>query len=57
VLIGRPYIYGLAVSGADGVTRVLDILRAEFEIAMALTGRTSVSQLDKTIFFDQPCRK
>jgi 4-hydroxymandelate oxidase len=57
VLIGRPYIYGLAVAGAEGVTRVLEILRAEFEIAMALTGRTSVSQLDKTIFFDQPCRK
>jgi 4-hydroxymandelate oxidase len=57
VLIGRPYIYGLAVSGADGVTRVLDILRAEFEIAMALTGRTAVSQLDQAIFFDQPCRK
>jgi len=57
VLIGRPYVYGLAVSGAEGVTRVLEILRNEFEIAMALTGRTSVSQLDKTILFDQPCRK
>jgi 4-hydroxymandelate oxidase len=57
VLIGRPYIYGLAVSGAEGVTRVLEILRDEFEIAMALTGRTSVSQLDNSIFFDDPCRK
>ena len=38
VLIGRPYIYGLAAAGAVGVAHVLQILRAEFEVAMALTG-------------------
>jgi 4-hydroxymandelate oxidase len=51
VLIGRPYLYGLAVGGADGVARVVNILRREFEMAMALTGRTSVSQIDRTVIW------
>ena len=38
VLIGRPYVYGLAAAGAVGVSHVLHILRAELEAAMALTG-------------------
>ncbi|WP_414663526.1 alpha-hydroxy acid oxidase [Horticoccus sp. 23ND18S-11] len=51
VLIGRPYVYGLAVGGADGVARVVNILRREFEMAMALTGRTSLSQIDSTVLW------
>lgn len=51
VLIGRPYLYGLAVGGADGVARVVTILRREFEMAMALTGRTSVAQIDNTVIW------
>ena len=38
VLIGRPYLYGLSVGGAAGVTRIVEILRAELEMAMGLTG-------------------
>lgn len=38
VLVGRPYIYGLAAAGAVGVAHVLHILRAELEVTMALTG-------------------
>ena len=38
VLVGRPYVFGLAVAGAVGVAHVLQILRAELEVAMALTG-------------------
>lgn len=38
VLLGRPVLYGLAVGGPQGVTRVLDILRNELEMAMALSG-------------------
>ena len=51
VLIGRPYLYGLAVGGADGVARVVNILRREFEMAMALTGRTSLAQIDGTVIW------
>jgi 4-hydroxymandelate oxidase len=51
VLIGRPYLYGLAVGGAGGVTRVVNILKREFEMAMALTGRTKVGQIDASVIW------
>lgn len=38
VLVGRPYVYGLAAAGAVGVSHVIHILRAELELTMALTG-------------------
>ncbi len=52
VLIGRPYLYGLAVAGAEGVARVVDILRRELMMAMALTGRTSIAQIDRSVLWD-----
>jgi 4-hydroxymandelate oxidase len=53
VLIGRPYLYGLGVAGADGVRSVVDILRTEFEAAMALTGRTSIAAIDRSVLWPQ----
>lgn len=52
VFIGRPYIYGLAAGGAQGVERVITILRDEFERAMALTGRRSLAEIDSTVLWD-----
>jgi 4-hydroxymandelate oxidase len=49
VLIGRPYLYGLAVAGADGVAEVVRILRTELEQAMALLGRPKLSDLDRSV--------
>lgn len=43
VLIGRPYIHGLANAGAVGVAHVLRLLRDELEIAMALSGCAQLS--------------
>lgn len=51
VLIGRPYLFGLSAAGADGVARVVNILRHEFEIAMALTGRTSIAKIDRSVLW------
>ena len=51
VLIGRPYLYGLAVGGADGVAHVVNILRREFEAAMALSGRTSIAAIDRSVLW------
>jgi L-lactate dehydrogenase (cytochrome) len=42
VLIGRAYVYGLGAAGEAGVSRAIDILRTELDVAMALTGTTSV---------------
>jgi 4-hydroxymandelate oxidase len=48
-LIGRPYLWGLACDGEAGVARVLTLLRAELERAMALTGRPTLRDLDRSL--------
>lgn len=45
VLTARPLIWGLAVAGEAGVADVLEILRSEFELAMALCGCRTVSEI------------
>jgi isopentenyl diphosphate isomerase/L-lactate dehydrogenase-like FMN-dependent dehydrogenase len=45
VLLGRPALYGLAIDGARGVTRVLDLLRDEIENALALLGCRSPAEV------------
>jgi 4-hydroxymandelate oxidase len=45
VLIGRPYLWGLAADGETGVRRVLDLLRAELELAMGLAGCPSLAAI------------
>jgi 4-hydroxymandelate oxidase len=49
VLIGRPYLWGLAADGEAGVARVLEILRAELLSAMILSGRPSLAGIDRTV--------
>ena len=51
VLIGRPYLFGLAAQGPDGVANVVRILRREFEIAMALTGRRTLNEIDRSVLW------
>jgi 4-hydroxymandelate oxidase len=51
VLIGRPYLYGLAVEGAPGVARIINILRREFEMAMALSGRSTLASIDPSLIW------
>jgi 4-hydroxymandelate oxidase len=49
VLIGRPYAFALAAAGAPGVAHVLRILRAELELAMALTGCADLRAIDRSV--------
>ncbi len=49
VLIGRPLFWGLAVDGETGVRHVLQILREELEITMALCGRPTLDSLDRSM--------
>jgi 4-hydroxymandelate oxidase len=46
VLIGRPVLWGLAVDGERGVSSVLEILRRELDVAMALAGCCNVEEID-----------
>ncbi|MGA7327688.1 MAG: lactate 2-monooxygenase [Rhodomicrobium sp.] len=45
VLIGRPYVYGLAVGGANGVREVIRNLRADFDLTMGLSGCRSLAEI------------
>ncbi len=47
VMIGRPFMYGLAVAGAQGVARIVEILRTELEMTMGLTGCRTLSEINK----------
>jgi 4-hydroxymandelate oxidase len=51
VLIGRPYLFGLSVGGAAGVTKVVTILQTELQMAMALTGRTTIGSVDRSVLW------
>ncbi len=48
-LIGRAYLYGLAANGEAGVRQALDILRAELEVAMTLTGTRDVRNVSRDV--------
>jgi len=47
VLAGRPPLWGLGAGGADGVQRVLELLRDELELALALCGCTSPAEVTR----------
>lgn len=51
VLVGKPICFGLASGGAEGVTKTLEILRAEFEMAMALAGRANIASIDQSLIW------
>ena len=48
VLLGRPYAYGLAVGGEEGVRAVLEQFAAETDLTLALAGARDVAELDTT---------
>ncbi len=45
VLLGRPYVYGLALGGEAGVRHVLRALRTDFELTMRLAGLATLTEL------------
>ncbi|MCA1570641.1 MAG: alpha-hydroxy-acid oxidizing protein [Chloroflexi bacterium] len=49
VAVGRPVLWGLAVDGADGVRRVMTILRDELALAMALSGSRSIGEVTRDL--------
>jgi 4-hydroxymandelate oxidase len=51
VLIGRPYLHGLAAAGGEGVARVIEILKHEFRSAMAHTGCRTIAEIDSSVLW------
>jgi lactate 2-monooxygenase len=49
VLLGRPYIWGLALGGADGVRDVLRGFLADLELTLALSGAARLDDVDRSL--------
>jgi isopentenyl diphosphate isomerase/L-lactate dehydrogenase-like FMN-dependent dehydrogenase len=50
--IGRPYIWGLASFGQEGVEKVLDILRKELLFAMRQAGTRNIAEVSRSYIVD-----
>ncbi|KAM1059923.1 hypothetical protein ACFX15_023949 [Malus domestica] len=48
VLVGRPVVYGLAANGKQGVKRVIEMLKDEFELTMALSGCPRIRDITRS---------
>jgi isopentenyl diphosphate isomerase/L-lactate dehydrogenase-like FMN-dependent dehydrogenase len=56
-LIGRPYLWGLAAAGEDGVVAVYEMLAREFELAMALAGCRGVADISPALIVENAERR
>jgi isopentenyl diphosphate isomerase/L-lactate dehydrogenase-like FMN-dependent dehydrogenase len=54
VLVGRPALWGLAAGGEQGARRVLELLREELELTLALCGCASPAELGRTHLLRAP---
>jgi isopentenyl diphosphate isomerase/L-lactate dehydrogenase-like FMN-dependent dehydrogenase len=57
ILVGRPYLWGLAVNGADGVRQVLEIIRDDLMLTMALAGRPRIVDIDRSAVTPAPAAR
>ncbi|SFB68174.1 isopentenyl-diphosphate delta-isomerase [Halobiforma haloterrestris] len=53
VFLGRPYAYGLAIDGEDGVGAVCRNFLADLDLTMGLSGRESVAELDPSLLVER----
>jgi isopentenyl diphosphate isomerase/L-lactate dehydrogenase-like FMN-dependent dehydrogenase len=54
VFVGRPVLWGLAASGAEGAQHVLELLQGELELAMALAGCPDIASIDSALVQKTP---
>jgi len=53
VFLGRPVLWGLAVAGEIGVSHVIELLRSELDVAMALSGCAQIEDIDSSLVIPQ----
>lgn len=53
ILLGRPYVYGLALDGADGVRAVGQNFLADLDLTLGLAGQHSISGLNRSVLTDR----
>ncbi|MEA2662220.1 MAG: hypothetical protein QOH08_1792 [Chloroflexota bacterium] len=52
VLVGRPWAWAVAARGEAGVRHMLEVMRADIDTALALTGNTSIAELDSSALYE-----
>src|SRR4051794_593725 len=52
VLVGRAWAWAVAARGEQGVTHMLEVMKADIDTALGLTGQTSVTDLDRSALYD-----
>ena len=50
-LIGKAFLYGLGALGQAGVSKALELIRAELDVSMALTGMNRIEQIDQQVLW------
>ncbi|MFT3690804.1 FMN-dependent L-lactate dehydrogenase LldD [Paenirhodobacter sp.] len=53
-MMGRAFIYALATAGEAGVANMLDLVKKEMQVAMALTGARSISEITRNSLVQSP---
>jgi L-lactate dehydrogenase (cytochrome) len=53
VLIGRPWAWAVAARGEAGVRHILDVMKADIDTALALTGQTAIAGVDASALYDR----
>lgn len=56
VLIGRAWAWAVAARGEAGVRHMLDVMRADIDVALALTGQTSFAGIDRSALYQEGSR-
>ncbi|MFL5782239.1 MAG: L-lactate dehydrogenase [Thermoleophilaceae bacterium] len=51
VLIGRPWAWAVAARGQAGVGHVLEVMKADIDVALGLTGQTAIADLDRSALY------
>jgi L-lactate dehydrogenase (cytochrome) len=52
VLVGRPWAWAVAARGEAGVRHVLEVMKADIDTALGLTGQTSIADLDGSALYE-----
>jgi L-lactate dehydrogenase (cytochrome) len=52
VLVGRAWAWAVAARGEAGVRHVLDVMKADIDTALGLTGQTAVADLDRSALYE-----
>src|SRR3954467_4448602 len=52
VLVGRPWAWAVAARGEAGVRHILEVMKADIDTALALSGQTAIADVDKSALYD-----